>query len=132
MSDSQQSGDNDPWVAVGSVSFEAWQRQHTQTGRIRPAGFGGDIADIQILERSRPEQIQPLADARPSPDLSLEEMAHWNLNYLIHNPKPHMDYECRFCQDPLGYPPVYDTHDRTASGDTDARMDKCFIFMREM
>ena len=87
MSNSQQSGGNDPWVAVGSVSFEAWQRQQTEAERFRPAGFRGDIADIQVLELSRPEEIKPLADARPSPDLSLEEMAHWNLNYLIHNPQ---------------------------------------------
>ena len=132
MSDSQQPEDSDPWVAVGSVSFEAWQRQHSETETFRPAGFHGDIAAVQVLEQSRPEEIRPLTAERPSPDLSLEEMASWNLNYLIHNPKPHMDYECRFCHDPLGYPPAFDTHDRTASGDTDARMDKCFIFMREM
>ncbi len=66
------------------------------------------------------------------PDLT--GMAAWAMHYLVCNPQPLRDYECRFHIWPLSLPPGTgdDEHDDIAPGDTESRMELEFGYMREM
>ena len=94
--------------------------------------FQDDIRDVSIVVDSQPAEIKLLAEQQPPQDIQLREMAAWALNYLIHNPRQHLDYECRFNVFPLHCPPTVLGHDPVTFGDTDVRMDWEFIYMRDI
>jgi hypothetical protein len=114
------------------------------TGAERPAGFGGQVIGVR--------RVAPAPAIEPD----LAEMARLAMNYLSHSPRPALDYECHFLIYPLAVPPTrggqnrdgsgdvitdnqggvamftHTEHDPISWGDTDARMDVVFPYMREM
>jgi len=68
------------------------------------------------------------------PDIDLVAMARWGLRALAKNPRPHLDYACRFHMSLLAFPPapLNDAIDSITDGDTDNRLDWAFGYMREM
>ncbi len=93
--------------------------------------INGAITDIEVATPAS-ETIQPLAETRPSADLDLKRMAEWALNYLIHTPRPELDYEPVFQCHPLCCPPVPAGHDVVVPCDTDARMNWEWYYMRDI
>jgi hypothetical protein len=91
-----------------------------------------------------------------SRDIDLTALARQSMNYLLFTPRPSLGYECQFLIYPLAVPPsrlgqagsttgdvITDSqsgvgavagsaHDPITWGDTDARMDVVFPYMREM
>ena len=89
-------------------------------------------------------------------DIDLAALARQSMNYLLYTPRPSLDYECQFLIYPLAVPPsrlgqagsttgdvITDNqsgaraiagtaHAPITWGDTDARMDVVFPYMREM
>ncbi len=97
-------------------------------------GYQGKIDGLEIVNKKAVD-AKSLAAAPSKHDISLTDMASSSMNYLIHNPLPDHNYECRFCIQPVGYPlSMYDgTADPyIAFGDTESRMLREFNFMREM
>ena len=94
--------------------------------------FHGEIEGVEAVVASQPAQIRSLAEEETPKDIDLKGMARWALNYLIHNPREHLDYECRFNVFPLYCPPTILGHDPVTFGDTDVRMDWEFIYMRDI
>jgi hypothetical protein len=95
-------------------------------------GFQGQVTGLTIVEASQPAD---LASAAPtSPDMDLVAMARWSLDALRKNPRPNLDYECRFSMNLLRYPPAPgpETHDPITAGDTENRLDWAFGYMKDM
>ena len=66
-------------------------------------GFHKTITELEVVTDSRPTD-----PSRPAPtrrDIDLVAMARWALEALKKNPRPHLDYECRFSMSLLRYPP---------------------------
>ena len=96
-------------------------------------GYRGQIDQVRVTEASLPREIVPLAQSAPTKDLSLEQMAAKAMHYLLHNPLPDHNYECRFDIQLLGLPPTMYPGSRDpyiTFGDTESRMDWEFIYMR--
>jgi hypothetical protein len=96
-------------------------------------GYRGELDESEPL--AAPATVSPLAQSQPPADLSLTEMAARAMYYLIHNPLPDKNYECRFDIGLLGNPPSMGGGTRDpyiTFGDTECRMDWEFIYMREM
>ncbi len=72
-------------------------------------------------------------DIRP-PEIDLVDMAKKSLNYLTNNPRPALDYECRFGIDLMSEKiwPKDDEHEVITVGDTDLRMLIEYQYMKEM
>ena len=92
-------------------------------------GYRGVIAGLEALPNSQAAELKPLAEAAAPDDLSLTDMAERAMYYLIHNPLTD-GTKCRFPIDLLRVPPA--NYHPVALGDTEARMDWEFIYMREM
>jgi hypothetical protein len=96
-------------------------------------GYRGEIEESEPV--AVPVAVGPLAQAAPPADLSLTDMAASAMYYLIHNPLPDKNYQCRFDIGLLGFPPSMGGGTRDpfiTFGDTECRMDCEFIYMREM
>jgi hypothetical protein len=78
------------------------------------------------------EHIQMLADARLPQDVDLKRMAEWAMNYLIETPRKDLGYEPVFQCHPLKCPPAPKGQDPLVAGDTDARLDWEWYYMREI
>ena len=106
------------------------------TSSFYPRGFRGVISSINIVQSS--QKVGRLSEEQPPIDVNLPIMARWAMNYLIHNPLPERNYECRFSLYPTRIPvcvpsvPRPDAMDPVAIGDTDVRMALEFIYMREI
>ena len=106
------------------------------TGQEGPAsrlpGFHGKIISVRTMDGSRPADVTPAAPERP--DMDLVAMARWAMQALRKNPRPHLNYECRFGMNLLRYPPapLPDQHDPITAGDTENRMDWEFGYMKDM
>jgi hypothetical protein len=96
------------------------------------AVFHGEKIGIEAVAGSQPTEVKRLARESAPEDMNLKGMASWALNYLIHNPRKHLDYECRFNVFPLYCPPTILGHDPVTFGDTDVRMDWEFMYMRDI
>ena len=94
-------------------------------------GLTGVVTDVTIAVPAA-TAVAPLAATTQPADLDLQRMAEWALHYLIHTPRPELDYEPVFQCFPLQCPPVPDGHDVVAPCDTDARMEWEWYFMREV
>ncbi len=95
-------------------------------------GFHGEIRAVRVVEESQPADITP--DTPESTDMDLVAMSRWALRALKNNPRPALDYECRFSISLLGYPPwpLPEQHDPITAGDTENRMDWEFGYMKDM
>lgn len=95
-------------------------------------GFHGEVSNLRVVEESQPADVS--SNVRAGSDMDLVAMARWALYALKHNPRPHLDYECRFSLNLLNYPPCPgpDDHDPITIGDTDNRMDWEFGYMKDM
>ena len=89
-------------------------------------GFRGEIV---ILTKDSAGQHEP-----DEKEINLTEIALNGLNHLRNNPRPGLDYECRFAMDLMKYPvcPGEDRHDPISIADTDIRMDWEYGYMKEM
>jgi hypothetical protein len=89
-------------------------------------GFQGEVSDVQVVEP--PQAADGLFSVKPNADMDLVAMARWCLRALRKNPRPNLDYECRFSMLPSWYPPCPgpNDHDPITIGDTDNRMDGAF------
>lgn len=71
---------------------------------------------------------------QPESEIDLVQMAKSAMNYLIQNPRPQLNYECRFgidlMRDKLW--PADDEHEVITVGDTDLRMLIEYPYMKEM
>lgn len=92
--------------------------------------FRGQISEVS----QAPSPALPVAD-----DLDLSTMAKAALNYLRGNPDPGRNFECKFCLGPLGIPyfkpdlpPSEQAMDVISLADTDCRMERQYVHMREM
>ena len=95
-------------------------------------GFHGKITGLKTVPDSQPTDI---AAKKPAvQDMDLVGIARWSLRALKHNPRPHMNHECRFHMSLLQFPPGprWDDHDPITAGDTENRMDWEFGYMKEM
>ena len=107
----------------------------TKTTPLSLPGYRGEITSLEIIAESVPESIEPTTRLALPRDISLREMAQGAMHYLTHNPLPGRDYACRFDISllhlpPSMYPGSRDPH--ITFGDTEARMDWEFIYMRDM
>ena len=95
-------------------------------------GFHGQMAEIREITGSQPTDVSIAAPTVG--DMSLTTMATQAMNALKKNPRPHLDYECRFSISLLNYPPAPgpDNHDPVTIGDTENRLDWEFGYMKEM
>ncbi|MDD5704731.1 MAG: hypothetical protein PHR35_02315 [Kiritimatiellae bacterium] len=96
------------------------------------SGFLGDVSNVRLVETRH--EADALLNVRPAADMDLVAMARWCQRALRLNPRPKLDYECRFSMVPSWYPPCPgpEDHDPITIGDTDCRMDWEFGYMREM
>ncbi len=96
------------------------------------SAFHDELLNVQLVLDSQPQDITAHQPAEP--DMDLVGMARWALHALNNNPRPALDYECRFSMDMLAYPPgpVADQHDPITAGDTENRMDWEFGYMKDM
>ncbi len=98
-----------------------------------PRSFNGELVGaVETVKGSAPSAVRPLAEENPPRDLDLVEMAAVAMHYLTHNPRRHLDWECRFSIVPLNLPPAPEGPDPITLGDTDCRMDWEYLYMREM
>lgn len=107
----------------------------TRTTRRSLPGYQGEIKTLKTIAESIPKKVEPTAKLIYSSDISLTDMAKRSMHYLIHNPLPSHDYECRFDISLLMLPPSMYPGSRDpyiTFGDTEARIDREFIYMREM
>ena len=113
------------WCLLGVVAVSAPAQEHLP-------GFRGEITDLRVLGNSQPTDVSP--EKPDAPDMDLVAMARWGLQALKRNPRPHLDYECRFSMNLLRYPPGPgpDQHDPITAGDTENRMDWEFGYMKDM
>ena len=105
--------------------------KQTRAARGLP-GFHGKIGNVEVLNDSQPADVSPEGPANA--DMDLAGMAGWALAALKKNPRPQLDYECRFSMSLLNYPPGPGPHDHDpiTAGDTENRMDWEFGYMKEM
>jgi hypothetical protein len=96
------------------------------------SGITGTISPVRYTSAPTADSVPLLAQSPPSVDIDLVAMAGKAMNYLIHNPRPALDFEPVFQIKPLACPPAPHGHDPIVPGDTDCRMDWEYIFMREM
>lgn len=103
-----------------------------QTTINRLPGFHGKITDVKIVGDSQPGDLSSNAPA--TPDMDLVAMARWALHALKKNPRPRMNYECRFSMNLLKCPPCPgpNQHDPITAGDTENRLDWEFGYMKEI
>ena len=94
-------------------------------------GLTGEVFDITVAVPAA-ETVFALCDTPLPAELDLPRMAAWALHYLIHTPRPELDYEPVFQCYPLACPPTPAGHDVVVPCDTDARMEWEWYFMREM
>ncbi|MCL5096800.1 MAG: glycoside hydrolase family 127 protein [Candidatus Omnitrophica bacterium] len=96
------------------------------------SGFHGKLSRIQIAEKSQPENaaVQEGSDS----DLDLKAMAQWAMQALEKNPRPNLNYECRFSMSLLKDPPCPGPtdHDPITAGDTENRLDWEFGYMKDI
>lgn len=95
-------------------------------------GFHGQLVEMTEFAGSQPTDIS--AAAPTAPDMSLTTMAAQAMNALKKNPRPHLDYECRFGISLLNYPPAPgpDASDPITFGDTENRLDWEYAYMKQM
>ncbi|MCP4645561.1 MAG: hypothetical protein GY851_34270 [bacterium] len=95
-------------------------------------GFHGEVDDVTAVPGSQPADVA--VEGPQTPDIDLIAMARWAMQALKKNPRPHLDYECRFSMSLLHYPPGPgpDTHDPITAGDTENRIDWEFGYMKDM
>jgi hypothetical protein len=95
-------------------------------------GIHGQIVEMSEVADSQPSDIAATSPA--TADLSLTAMSAQALSALKKNPRPHLDYECRFSISLLNYPPAPgpNTHDPITLGDTENRLDWEFDYMKQM
>lgn len=95
-------------------------------------GFQGEITDLKTAPDSQPTDITSKTPAVQ--DMDLVAMARWSMQSLKKNPRPQMNYECRFSITLLRYPPGPwpNDHDPITAGDTENRMDWEFGYMKEI
>ena len=97
-----------------------------------PPGFHGQTVEMREVAGSQPDDVS-LA-ATNVVDMSLTTMAAQSMNALKKNPRPHLDYECRFGISLLNCPPAPgpDVHDPITFGDTENRLDWEYAYMKQM
>jgi len=95
-------------------------------------GFHGKIVNVRVIDGSQPADVTPASPAKP--DMHLAAMARWAMHALKKNPRPNLNYECRFGMNLLRYPPgpLPDQHDPITAGDTENRLDWEFGYMKDM
>ena len=96
------------------------------------AGLHGELSNVHVVELSTSADVT--RGVKLHADMDLVAMARWALRALRRNPRPNLDYECRFSQVPSWYPPCPgpNDHDPITIGDTDIRMDWEFGYMKDM
>ena len=97
-----------------------------------PCGFHGQIVDPRFVRDSQPADVS--SDAPKVADVDLVAMARWAIRALKNNPRPHLNYECRFSMDLLRWPPCPgpNQHDPITAGDTENRLDWEFGYMKDI
>lgn len=94
-------------------------------------GLTGQVSDVRAAVRAG-RAIQPLSSLQPAADVDLKRMAQWAMNYLIRTPRKDLNYQPVFQCHPLRCPPTPAGQDPIAPGDTDARMDWEWYYMRDV
>jgi hypothetical protein len=107
--------------ALGSNCFASAQEPEAPS----LPGFHGTLSEFRIVD--------PPDSSDPS-DIDLVAMSRWALRALKNNPRPNLDYECRFSMNLLRYPPGPgpNDHDPITAGDTENRLDWEFGYMKDM
>lgn len=98
-------------------------------------GYRGAIDELEVVATDLSTNVRPIAASSVPADISLTDMAERAMHYLIHNPRAAHNYECRFDIFLSSYPPSIWAGTRDpyiAFGDTECRMNRAFVFMREM
>ncbi|MCP4644207.1 MAG: hypothetical protein GY851_27440, partial [bacterium] len=96
------------------ITFDATEGKFIYPSKEAPRvqGFHGEVTELGILPSSDP------SDVSGKSDIDLVAMSRWALRALEKNPRPNLDYECRFSMNLLRYPPGPgpDDHDPITAG----------------
>jgi hypothetical protein len=94
-------------------------------------GLTGVVSNIQIVS-TETTKVSLLSETQRPQDINLKKMAQWSMNYLIKSPRKELNYQPVFQCYPLKCPPMPEDYDPVVNGDTDARMDWEWYYMREI
>jgi hypothetical protein len=94
-------------------------------------GLNGRVSDISIVMGGS-DTVLPVATSPRRPDIDLNRMAEWSLEFLIRTPREHLNYEPVFQLFPYRCPPAPEGSDPVVACDTDVRMDLEWYYMRDI
>lgn len=119
------------WIAIGMLAMAVGANRSHGADQMLP-GFHGRQTEMREVAGSQPEDVSTAAPTVG--DMQLTTMAAQAMNALKKNPRPHMDYQCRFSISLLNYPPAPgpDGHDPITFGDTENRLDWEYAYMKQM
>jgi len=121
------------WIMFFNV--QSWSKNNptdVTTQDFKPKGFRCPISNVKFIEKDNGVETETSLSGYTSQDISLEKMALDAMHYIVNNPRKERGCETRFTIAPLHFPPVPLGCDTTAIADMDNRLDRAFIYMREV
>jgi len=94
-------------------------------------GITGKVSNVKI-DVSASTDIALLSQSKIPRDIDLKRMSQWAMNYLILTPRKQFNYQPVFQCHPLKCPPVPSGDDVVVNGDTDARLNWEWYYMRDI